>query len=836
MSSLKIPIRILIASLFLLLVATSPIAAREALLEPLPVGAKARLGRGTVENIQYSPDGTRLAVGGSAGIWLYDTRSHDVVFLLTAPTWTDSLAFSPDGQTLATGEWNTVHLWDASTGILQHTLQGAQGGYVWTVAFSPDGRTLASVEVGNNLRLWDVTTGTLQYSFKHGEKGVQSVAFSPDSRTLASAGFDGTVLLWDVTAGTLRHTLEHADYETLMAFSPDGQTLATGDRHNTIRLWNPTTGTLQHTMRGHENRLTSLAFSPDSRTLVSGGYRTIRHWDTATGTLRHVLRSSGRILAFSPDGQTLASGGPGHTIRLWDSATGMLRHTLDHVYEFRSMVFSPDGRILASIDGNTAVRLWDTATGISQYLSAQPTWEGNNITYTWEGNNITYSPNGDILASTRHRYIDLWDTATGTLQHTLDHFNEVRSLAFSPDGRTLASGDRGDSIQLWDTTTGTPLHGLAGHMGQWGKVTGVLSLSFSPDGRTLTSGGAWGVHEKHTIFVWDVATGARLDSRQGHTGHLREAAFSPNGRLLAGAGENDDTLRLWDVATGTLQHTLEAHTDRVQSVAFSSDGRTLASAGKDNTIRLWDAATGTLRHTLLGHAANRWYSYSNPSGGSRAFTASVAFGQDDRTLASGGEDRTIRLWDATTGTLLQVLQGHAAGIISLVFSPDGRTLASGSLDGTILLWDVAAEMGAPAASGDFRNLETNPDGYWVAWKRGTTVTISFSSPRASVQSHARQDPQPQFVLPEGFRPTTRVTRTVTGQRVDEDRVPVPNAPPATFDLTIGPAGEVRYVDNTKLDGLGYVDYRVVLLTFETSHTPSTIRTGETATAGPELSQ
>ena len=280
---------------------------------------------------------------------------------------------------------------------------------------------------------------------------------------------------------------------------------------------------------------------------------------------------------------------------------------------------------------------------------------------------IAFSPDGLTLASGNSisrrdgATVRLWDVATGTVKHTLGgHRYDVRSVVFSPDGATLASGSDDTTIRLWDVATGTVKYTLTGHTGD------VNSVVFSPDGATLASESLDG-----TIRLWDVATGTVKYTLGGDWYDVRSVAFSPDGLTLASG--NDDTVRLRDVATGTVKHTLRGHTGSVWSVAFSPDGLTLASRSSDDTIRLWDVATGTVKHTLRGHTGSVW---------------SVAFSPDGLTLASGSSDDTIRLWDVATGTVKHTLRGHTGSVWSVAFSPDGLTLASGSSDDTIRLWDV----------------------------------------------------------------------------------------------------------------------------------------------------
>lgn len=628
----------------------------------------------------------------------------------------NSIAFSPDGKLMASaGIYNTVKLWDVSTGRLIKNFEGHTAG-VFCVSFSPDSSVLASSSMDNTVKLWDTKTGLLIRTLKKDSgqvstMGIRSISFNHDGTVLAAA-YQEEITLWDVNTGYSIQTIGENFFPFSVAFSPDGTVLAGGSVLGVINLWNVKNGKILEVLKGHSGMVWSVAFSPDGKILASGGGsdKTARLWKVKNGKLLKTLKGhydDGPIkfgdfgvicVSFSPgeDRILVTAGGGDKTVKVWDANSGKIIRTIEgHKGNVMAAVFSPDGRVLASGGFDNTIKLWEVNTGrLLRTLNMRS--QAVNSVFFHEGGRLMAIGNGGFTFSGANN-TKLWDVSRGKpIRSFKEESDWVKSVSLSPDGKILASGGCKQAImglcskgfiKLWDAATGKLIKNLKGDFAD------MSSVAFSPDGEVLASGGCEQnggqipMCAKGQLKLWDANTGRLIKTFKWDfvkavlkNPNVSSVSFSPDGKILASAGW-DQTIRLWDVGTGRLIKTLEGHTGNMawlNAVTFSPDGKLLASGSMDKTIKIWDVATGKAIHTLSADMGETRF---------QTGVASISFSRDGRVLASGNSDNIIRLWDVNSGQLIRTFKGHSGAVTSIVFSSDGKVLVSGSTK-TMKYWEV----------------------------------------------------------------------------------------------------------------------------------------------------
>jgi WD40 repeat protein/serine/threonine protein kinase len=583
---------------------------------------------GEVYCVAYSPKGDQFASAGKDGeVKLWNTASSRVVRTLRGHAGgVGAVAFAPDGHMLASaGEDGAIRLWDLEAGTERQVLRGHAS--VGAAVFSPDGRWLASGEDDGEVKLWDLATGAIHATFRRHTGPIRELAFAPDGRVLASGSPDGRALIWDVAAaaardkGAVQDPLWEAvagDQVTSLAFRPDGKILAVACHDGTLKLWDMEARRQKSPPLDCGAEPEGIAYSPDGTQLAaacnSGNVILI---ELSSGHQRLLPGRSGRLwgLAFSPDARRLAAGSTDGQVLLWDARSPEREMLYRRPGMAGAMALSPDGRILAAGGSDGIVRLWNLL---------------DDRLY------------GDLA-------IDRPDPAESPRRVGLAS-TTVTSLAFGPDGRTLAVGYWNRQARLLDWVANRPLAELPGDM-QMSRLVGFAGTR----GVVVASGPA-------APSVWDKAIVKRLAHLvPPGVADVEAMAMSLDGRTGAFrrvVGE----LVLWDLATGQRLKDVAGYSYTRGPLAFSLDGSSVVSAGLDGRLRMWDVFTGEIQAQFLGHGPEA--------------PLCLAFAPDGKTLATGGRDGKVFLWSTTNGDKLLELEVPAGEIRVLAFSPDGCRLAA----------------------------------------------------------------------------------------------------------------------------------------------------------------
>ncbi len=416
---------------------------------------------------------------------------------------------------------------------------------------------------------------------------------------------------------------------------------------------------------GHFSSVNQVIYSPGGQIIATaGGDSSVKLWRASNGTLLRSLRPGFQVycLAFSPDGKTLVTGGNGTSFRSWRVADGApLASYLAGTSTLR-LAYSPDGTLIASADNDKRISIWNVSDRTRRFPLP-----GHKTT----ASSLAFSPDGETLASSGEgsdHLIKFWNPITGDqIGGDLNTGSAIYVLAYSPDGKSFFSGHYDNTIKQWQTSDRSLMQKFPGYSNAFpeGHKSSVVSLSVSRDGLFLASG-SWDRQAK----LWRVSDHRVLNTFAGHSGYVQGVALSADNQTLITVG-SDSLCNQWDASSGMFIRALTGHTKTVWGLAVSPDGKLVASGSEDRTLKIYRASTGELLQDIAAHTSK---------------INTVAFSADSQRLATGSDDTTVKLWNVD-GTLIKSLQFHTAIVTNVAFSPDNQTFASASRDKTVYLYN-----------------------------------------------------------------------------------------------------------------------------------------------------
>ena len=557
-----------------------------------------------VEKADISDNGTTLVTYNmDSKFHLWNFNDLDTEPLVIDDTERDAriLKISPNGDTIATAKtpFSSPHtqiapknfrlqVWDTKIQTLVINLQGEEP-YIHSIKFTSDGKNVITSDNDGDIQFWNVESGTTTLTFKANNKGTTAIAYAPESKILATGDFENNIVqLWNISSSAQQptpiQTLKgHDTYVSNCTFSPDEKTVLTASQDGIIIAWDVATGKQKFNITGHIGRILELTHTDSGNKITSANsissswFSTVSHlllWDIKSGNLLSTDNVElSNIEAVSPNCKTIIYTEEGNKTILWDTDTKRKRITIiaDEKYKLNNYyIFSANEELLACGSTEGAIYVWK----ISNDTETREPWK-SLIKNSKSARRMAFSPDGKMLASDDgYKTIHLWDVNMEEILFTFtiqgEHGNKIstayrdraKGLAISPDGKLLASG-REDAIYLWNTVTGDEISVLTPER----LSNNNMTLLFSPDSSILIS----------------ACNGTIINFAPGEIVKPDGANVTKSYSLYGGG-----TFQLWDAKSGELLTTLTGHTDVIDAFAFSEDGKTLATGSWDGTILLWD--------------------------------------------------------------------------------------------------------------------------------------------------------------------------------------------------------------------------------------------------------